>query len=116
MSPGGKAPPTMLNVYSDEEEEATEAPISTPDDYSVARELGSYWAERNDGLAPHIWWHENRRKYPILANVARRNMAVRATSAESERDFSIAGQVASKMRLRLKGESVHICTFCSLNK
>ena len=92
MSPGGKAPPTLLNVYSDEEDETAEVPISAPDDFSVARELGSYWAERNqEGIAPHIWWRENRRKYPILSNVARRNMAVRATSAESERDFSIAG-------------------------
>ena len=47
MSPGGKAPPTLLNVYSDEEDETAEVPISAPDDFSVARELGSYWAERN---------------------------------------------------------------------
>lgn len=54
--------------------------------------------------------------YPLMSQVARRNMGVRASSAEAERDFSAAGLVVSKLRSRLTSTNVKYLTFCALNK
>ena len=50
-----------------------------------------------------------------MAITARRIFSVRATSSESERDFSVAGFVGNKSRMSLSHESMNICTFCSIN-
>jgi hAT family C-terminal dimerisation region len=64
---------------------------------AVDVELSRYWVEENEEKLDVIdWWKVNEVRYPILAMVARRNLAVQATSAESERDFSAAGLVTSK--------------------
>ncbi len=48
--------------------------------------------EKNiENLGVIDWWKANEVKYPYLSIVARRNIAVRATSSEAEHDFSVAG-------------------------
>ena len=99
---------------SDEEEEKVENVIS---ESQVEKEFKSYCGEQNlNGVDAIQWWRANSIAYPILSMVARRNMCVRATSAEAERDFSAAGLVSSKLRQRLSPQTVQMCTFCSLNK
>lgn len=56
--------------------------------------------------SPLQWWRLNRHKYPILAILARRYLAIPATSAPSERFFSIGALVLSKLRNRM-----HMDTF-----
>lgn len=43
----------------------------------------------------------NQSNYPLLATLARMYLAVQATSAPSERVFSIASRVVSKLRAQL---------------
>ena len=62
------------------------------------------------------WWRRRIDEYPLLAQVARRNFGVRASSAEAERDFSAAGLIVSKQRSRLTSTHVKYLTFCALNK
>lgn len=81
----------------------------------VNRELQSF--QKESAALPSLiaWWKAKEPRYPYLSAVARRLMAVRATSAEAERDFSAAGFVAGKQRLNLSWDSMNVCTFCSLN-
>ena len=112
-----KAALVKLGVYSDDEDEGDEpASHEQPADL-CEKEVMRYCLEKNESKLPVLeWWMQNEVRFPILAKVARRNLAVQATSSESERDFSAAGLVASKQRLSLSPESMNICTFCSINK
>ena len=105
--------PKKLGLYSDDEDDSP--PQEGVD--AVDAELARYWVEVNEEKLEVIdWWKVSEVRYPILAMVERRNLAVQATSAESERDFSAAGLVTSKSRLSLSSDSVNICIFCSINK
>jgi len=50
---------------------------------------------------PLTWWAANRSTFPAVASVARKMLAVPATSVASERLFSKAGDVITKKRNRL---------------
>lgn len=68
-------------------------------DTQVEKELKAYLGEKNANCLDAIkWWRANCVAYPVLSIIARRNMCVRATSAEAERDFSAAGLVSGKLR------------------
>ena len=51
---------------------------------------------------PLIWWNEKKSKFPILSNLARKYLAVSATSTASERLFSDAGNLLTNKRTRMK--------------
>jgi hypothetical protein len=80
---------------------------------TVREELFRYWqlvvqqeaAVRAAGVFtdPLEWWRKHATQLPTLAALARRYLAVQATSAECERVFSLAGLILSKRRLRLNG-------------
>ena len=50
---------------------------------------------------PLEWWHTHGDKFPILSVLAKRFLAVQATSASSERVFSHASRIMSHNRTRL---------------
>jgi hypothetical protein len=50
---------------------------------------------------PLIWWCLKQHQYPILSKIALRVLAIPATSAPSERVFSVAGITIAKERSRL---------------
>ena len=62
-----------LSMYSDDEEEVkVHSSIE-----AVEAELARYWVEENEDKLDVIdWWKVNEVRYPILAMVARRNLAV----------------------------------------
>jgi hypothetical protein len=57
---------------------------------------------------PLAWWKLKEFKYPELAKLARKVLAIPATSAPSERMFSVAGLTATKLRNRLSGDTVSL--------
>jgi hypothetical protein len=57
------------------------------------------------------WWKINQHLFPYLAALARLVLAVPATSAPSERMWSEAGLVVSKLRTALREESVAMLVF-----
>jgi zinc finger BED domain-containing protein 1 (E3 SUMO-protein ligase ZBED1) len=59
--------------------------------------------EEND---PIIWWKANRHAYPTLAKLARKYLAIKATSVPSEQLFSAAGNIVTEKRTRLKPKVV----------
>ena len=77
-------------------------PHQVLDFYSLNRNLTSREVPSNVNV--FAWWRENEAKYPGVAAVARRYLAIPATSVESERVFSIMGIIFNKKRARLKGD------------
>eukprot|EP00981_Chlorochromonas_danica_P008816 scaffold2312_cov165-Ochromonas_danica.AAC.56 len=50
---------------------------------------------------PLLWWAENAYKYPFLSMIARKMLCIPATSASSERLFSLAGRTITDERSTL---------------
>ncbi|CAM9919616.1 unnamed protein product, partial [Discosporangium mesarthrocarpum] len=65
-------------------------------------------ASGNDTLA---WWAKNQHGFPYLARLAETYLAIPATSATSERVFSIAGNTVTNIRNRLRSELVDALVF-----
>lgn len=62
-------------------------------------------------LDPFLWWRKRLQTYPLLAVVARKWLAVPASSAASERMFSAAGLTVTKDRSRLTTDHVGTLVF-----
>ena len=86
----------------------------------VCQELDLYretaGSEFNDGKlasnAPILtWWKEHAARFPYLSQLARRYLAMPATSASVERLFSVAGQVVTAKRARLHPDTVTLLVF-----
>ena len=60
---------------------------------------------------PLDWWKKWGSKFPNLAQLARRYLAMPATSAPVERLFSVAGLVATAKRSRLAPSTVSLLVF-----
>ena len=60
---------------------------------------------------PLMWWKEHAAQFPYLSQLARRYLAMPATSASVERLFSVAGQVVTAKRASLDPETVTLLVF-----
>lgn len=87
------------------------SPEPTEDD-----ELKLYLAERSVDADPLEWWKKNEYRFPRVAYLAKCILAVPATSVPSERIFSSAGLVLSKLRNRLTSDIVDSIIFLNKNK
>lgn len=61
------------------------------------------------------WWKVNEPMFPRLAQLAKRILAVPASSVPSERVFSLAGNIVSKKRSRINPEKVDMMIFLNMN-
>lgn len=61
------------------------------------------------------WWGEKGLQFPMIRRVARKYLAVNATSTPSERLFSYAGSIVSKKRNSLKPQKVDMLTCLAYN-
>lgn len=64
---------------------------------------------------PLKWWKDNEHQYPHLSKLAKRYLAVQATSVASERVFSTAGDIVTAQRAALSPENVDILIFLKKN-
>jgi hypothetical protein len=67
--------------------------------------------ERDPNFDTLAWWKVNKRHYPYLAALARLVLSVPATSAPSERMFSVAGLIVSKERASMQDANVGMFVF-----
>jgi len=74
--------------------------------------------EEHENINVLLWWKQNNHKFPILAKLAKMWLAIPATSASSERIFSIAGRVITKEKNRLNPKKASTIIFLNhlLNK
>ena len=68
--------------------------------HAPQQEFDRYLAAPADSRACDAlqWWAANAQFYPVTARIAREYLSVPATSAQSERQFSAAGRLISKLR------------------
>ena len=64
---------------------------------------------------PLAWWRTNEPTYPHIAKLAKRYLAVPATSVPSERVFSTAGDIVTASRSALCADNVDKLIFLSKN-
>lgn len=90
---------------------------STPVDQRAKSEITSYLQEEviDGDDKPLDWWKENRRRFPLMANLAKKYLCVTATSTPSERVFSAAGNIITPLRSLLKPEKVNQLVFLAKN-
>ena len=74
---------------------------------SLERELHSFFNEDPAELEtdPLVWWKENENQYPKIAKWAKRLLGAPPSSVESERLFSIEGNIYTPKRNRLTAEN-----------
>ena len=66
--------------------------------------------------SPFQWWKLHSTKYPILAQVAKKILAIQATSTPSERLWSKAGELCNAKRSQLGAKLIDKILFCNHNK
>ena len=64
---------------------------------------------------PLQWWKINAKELPLLSQLARKYLAIQATSSPSERLFSKAGQISTPARTQLKPDKVEKLVFLAEN-
>lgn len=75
--------------------------------YLFKRQMGKYLeaAKRDHDIMDGLeWWKANRENFPLVSYVARSILSAQASSAETERLFSVGGFVVNKYRTTLTGE------------
>ena len=70
---------------------------------------------KGDFTNPLQWWKFRGVKYPLLRKLARKMLCIPATSAPSERVFSVAGLTISKLRTKLKPDNASCLVFLKEN-
>jgi hAT family C-terminal dimerisation region len=68
-------------------------------------------------ITTKMWWQKlcSEGVSPQLTDIAKRMLAMRPTSVESERNFSHAGLVRTAKRSRLRGDTTEMMMFIKLN-
>jgi hypothetical protein len=68
--------------------------------------LKNPWVISNKDINPLDFWKQNTYRFPILSTLARRYLAIPATSASIERVFSISNNIITKSRNRLFPDTI----------
>jgi len=77
--------------------------------------LSSADGTRDDADSALAWWSCNAQAFPKCACLAKKCLAIPATSVQSERLFSATGRLISKMRSRLLPERAECMVFMNRN-
>jgi hypothetical protein len=89
---------------------------------AVAAEVKAYLAQEvdvsamaNKGDAALGWWKVNQGRFPHISKLALKYLAIPASTAPSERVFSVAKNIISRKRWRLTPERFNECIFLKHN-
>jgi len=114
-----------MKILTNEDQEVELRPISS--NSLLARmfennaihidEVASYLAlpKIHHDECPLMWWKTNKTRFPILSKLAKKYLAVPATSTPSERLFSEAGNVMTIKRTQLAPNMLENLVFCKKN-
>lgn len=110
---------SLLSYLADENENEEEPPtddnVFTP--RVVRRQLAQLASETQQPQTadPLTWWRENEARFHGLKRLARKYLAIPATSAPSERVFSLAGNICSRRRASLSPDHLDALVFLNAN-
>uniref|UniRef100_A0A3P9CWV5 HAT C-terminal dimerisation domain-containing protein n=1 Tax=Maylandia zebra TaxID=106582 RepID=A0A3P9CWV5_9CICH len=96
--------PTVLHKFSDWEEEEESCGSKSLD--VQIQEYRTMKLELSSQQNILQWWNSNSSQFPALSNLARFVLCIPATSAPSERAFSLCGRILEERRSVLKPSSV----------
>ena len=77
-------------------------------------EVGKYFSEPLNPFHQanrYLWWYQNKDRFPVLAQLAKRYLSAPPTSVPSERLFSVAGDIYDEKRNRLAPEKAEVLMF-----
>lgn len=113
VEPPAKRPANDLDLFFGE---ADEVQVSTR--ASAEQEVATFFGEKPapSTADPLAWWHTHASRFPLLSQVARQVLCVTATSVPSERVFSAAGHIVSKLRAALSAGNVDALIFLQQNR
>ena len=96
----------------------SDLPASSSDSSDpVQGEVENYFKQEQSprDSSPLNWWKGNGHRFPLLARLARKYLAITATSTPAERVFSVAGLIVSRLRASLSPEHVDMLAFLIKN-
>ena len=64
---------------------------------------------------PLDWWNTEHFNYPMLSQLAKKYLRICASSAASERLFSVSGNIVTPKRNSLKPEKLNMLVFLAKN-
>lgn len=84
---------------------------------AVRRQLAIFVSESQQSYDtdPLQWWKRNELRFKSLSTAARKYLAIPATSAPSERVFSVAGNICNRRRASLSPENLDALVFLNAN-
>ena len=112
--PPNKKPRLNMDWFDDVVLVATAGPKFTKAEI-VENEVTRYVSEPSSTVDPLTWWRERAPTYPIISRLAKKYLAIPASSVPSERIFSLAGNIVTKKRANLKPENVDRLIFLHKN-
>ncbi len=106
-------PPVALGPQNFES--LLEAELTLWDSEPVMPRIIQNQEETKSFTNPLHWWRANETRFPRLAKLAKRYLAIQATSAPAERLFSVAGLTIANDRARLLPDNAAMLIFLHEN-
>lgn len=96
---------------------AVAMPASRVSPATLCRQLAMFTSEQELPKTgnPLGWWSQNENRYYVLKDLAKKYLAVPATSAPSERAFSLAGNICNRRRASLSPQHLDALVFLNAN-
>ena len=106
--------PKALDLLLGSDSPASSSDTSDP----VQDEVENYFKQEQSPRhsSPLDWWKVNGHRFPLLARLSWKYLAITATSRPVERVFSVVGLIVSRLRASLSPEHVHVDMLVFLNK
>ena len=107
-----KAEKRLLNFVDDivKTDKLTQCPAE-----KARTEVRRYIDKETSSESPLQWWNTSYTRYPYLSNLAKKYLAIPATSVPAERAFSIAGHIVNQKRSCLLPENANKLVFLAEN-
>jgi hypothetical protein len=84
-------------------------------DKSEEQEVADFFREPVHITEPFLWWMSHEKRFPNISVLAKKYLAIPATSVTSERIFSVAGLTVTNLRNALDPENVKEIIFVNKN-
>ena len=105
------------SLFKEKEKQDKSQSCTYTHEEQITTELDKYLsaARLDTEEEPLLWWKDHENTYPMLSRLARKYLAVCATSSASERLFSSSGHIVNHLRCNLNPTKVNMLVFLNNN-